>query len=51
VKDLAGRTAVVTGAASGIGRGIALALGAEGMLVGVADTHAQLVRTPPTRTS
>ena len=37
MKELRGRTAVVTGAASGIGRGIALALGAEGMRVAVAD--------------
>ncbi|MGH7287534.1 MAG: SDR family oxidoreductase [Myxococcota bacterium] len=37
MKDLRGRTAVVTGAASGIGRGIALALGKEGMRVAVAD--------------
>ena len=40
MRDLAGRTAVVTGAASGIGRGIALALGAEGMRVAVADLDA-----------
>jgi len=40
MKDLRGRTAVVTGAASGIGRGIALALGAEGMRVAVADLDA-----------
>src|SRR5262245_4927900 len=38
--ELRGRTAVATGAASGIGRGIALALGAEGMRVGVADVDA-----------
>ena len=35
--DLNGRVAVVTGGASGIGRGIALTLGAEGMTVAVAD--------------
>jgi NAD(P)-dependent dehydrogenase (short-subunit alcohol dehydrogenase family) len=35
--DLRGRVAVVTGGGSGIGRGMALALGAEGMLVAVAD--------------
>jgi NAD(P)-dependent dehydrogenase (short-subunit alcohol dehydrogenase family) len=40
MRDLAGRTAVVTGAASGIGRGIALALAAEGMRVAVADVDA-----------
>jgi len=40
MKELRGRTAVVTGAASGIGRGIALALGAEGMRVAVADLDA-----------
>lgn len=40
MKELRGRTAVVTGAASGIGCGIALALGAEGMRVAVADVDA-----------
>ena len=35
--DLNGRVAVVTGGGSGIGRGIALSLGAEGMTVAVAD--------------
>ena len=40
MRELAGRTAVVTGAASGIGRGIALALGAAGMRVAVADLDA-----------
>jgi len=40
MRDLRGRTAVVTGAASGIGRGIALALGREGMRVAVADLDA-----------
>ncbi len=40
MKEFRGRTAVVTGAASGIGRGIALALGAEGMRVAVADLDA-----------
>jgi NAD(P)-dependent dehydrogenase (short-subunit alcohol dehydrogenase family) len=34
---LAGKVAIVTGAASGIGRGIALALGAEGARVAVVD--------------
>jgi NAD(P)-dependent dehydrogenase (short-subunit alcohol dehydrogenase family) len=37
MNDLNGRVAVVTGGGSGIGRGIALALGAEGMTVAVAD--------------
>ena len=37
--DLNGRVAVVTGGGSGIGRGIALALGAEGMTVAVADVR------------
>ncbi len=40
MRDLRGRSAVVTGAASGIGRGIALALGAEGMTIAVADLDA-----------
>jgi len=35
--DLKGRVAVVTGGGSGIGRGMALAFGAEGMTVAVAD--------------
>jgi len=35
--DLNGRVAVVTGGGSGIGRGIAVTLGAEGMTVAVAD--------------
>jgi NAD(P)-dependent dehydrogenase (short-subunit alcohol dehydrogenase family) len=42
--DLAGRTAVVTGASSGIGRGIALRLAGAGARVAVADVD----RTPPT---
>jgi NAD(P)-dependent dehydrogenase (short-subunit alcohol dehydrogenase family) len=37
--DLKGRVAVVTGGGSGIGRGVALALGAEGMTVAVADVR------------
>jgi NAD(P)-dependent dehydrogenase (short-subunit alcohol dehydrogenase family) len=37
LKELRNRVAVVTGSASGIGRGIALALAAEGMRVAVAD--------------
>ena len=46
LKELAGKTAVVTGGASGIGRGIAQALMAEGMQVVIADVEAAaLVRT------
>jgi NAD(P)-dependent dehydrogenase (short-subunit alcohol dehydrogenase family) len=37
LQDLSGRVAVVTGGGSGIGRGIALTLGAEKMTVAVAD--------------
>lgn len=37
MQELSGRVAVVTGGGSGIGRGIALTLGSEGMTVAVAD--------------
>jgi NAD(P)-dependent dehydrogenase (short-subunit alcohol dehydrogenase family) len=43
--DLHGRVAVVTGGGSGIGRGIALALGAEGMRVAVADVRRSSAET------
>jgi NAD(P)-dependent dehydrogenase (short-subunit alcohol dehydrogenase family) len=42
--DLDGRVAVVTGGGSGIGRGIALGLGAEGMTVAVADIQESKAR-------
>lgn len=42
--ELAGRTAVVTGAARGIGRGIALRLAAEGMQLLVADIDGDALR-------
>lgn len=38
--EIAGRTALVTGAGSGIGRGLAMALAAEGASVAVADIRA-----------
>ena len=44
MNDLNGRVAVVTGGGSGIGRGIALALGAEGMTVAVADIQESKAR-------
>jgi NAD(P)-dependent dehydrogenase (short-subunit alcohol dehydrogenase family) len=40
LEDLNGRVAVVTGGGSGIGRGLALGLAAEGMTVAVADVQA-----------
>jgi NAD(P)-dependent dehydrogenase (short-subunit alcohol dehydrogenase family) len=43
--DLNGRVAVVTGGGSGIGRGIALGLGAEGMTVAVADIQESRARS------
>jgi NAD(P)-dependent dehydrogenase (short-subunit alcohol dehydrogenase family) len=42
--ELNGRVAVVTGGGSGIGRGIALAFGAAGMTVAVADIQASNAR-------
>jgi NAD(P)-dependent dehydrogenase (short-subunit alcohol dehydrogenase family) len=46
VDDLSGRTAVVTGAAGGLGSAIARALAGEGMAVALADVDAQgLART------
>jgi 2-hydroxycyclohexanecarboxyl-CoA dehydrogenase len=41
MRGLAGKTAIVTGAASGIGRAIATRLGAEGVVVGVFDINAK----------
>ncbi len=39
MRGLKGKTAIVTGAGSGIGRAIALRLGAEGVTVGVFDIN------------
>lgn len=39
MKDLAGQVAVVTGAANGVGRGIAEVLAAEGAMVAIADVN------------
>jgi NAD(P)-dependent dehydrogenase (short-subunit alcohol dehydrogenase family) len=44
VKDLGGRVAVVTGAASGIGRSLATRLAAEGMKVMLADVDGAALR-------
>ena len=40
IKDLHGKTAVITGAGSGIGQGMALAFAAQGMTVAVCDIRA-----------
>jgi NAD(P)-dependent dehydrogenase (short-subunit alcohol dehydrogenase family) len=45
LKELAGRTAVVIGGGSGVGRGIALGLAAAGMRVAVADLHEASARS------
>ena len=41
--EIAGKTALVTGASSGIGRGIALALGAEGVRLALAARRRNLL--------
>ena len=41
MKILAGRTGVVTGGGSGIGRGIALGLAAEGMKLAILDLNGE----------
>ena len=41
MRGLVGRSAVVTGGGSGIGKAIALRLGAEGMIVGVFDLNGE----------
>jgi 3-oxoacyl-[acyl-carrier protein] reductase len=41
MKSLAGQAAIVTGAASGVGRGIAQVLAAEGAQVAIADVNAE----------
>lgn len=43
--QLAGKTALVTGASTGIGRGIALALAAEGVQVAIAARRTELLQT------
>jgi NAD(P)-dependent dehydrogenase (short-subunit alcohol dehydrogenase family) len=43
MKDLRGRVAVVTGAASGIGRGLAIRFAAQGMKVMLADVDPGVV--------
>jgi NAD(P)-dependent dehydrogenase (short-subunit alcohol dehydrogenase family) len=45
MKQFAGKTAVVTGAASGLGRGIAESLVAEGMRVVIADNRLEAAET------
>jgi NAD(P)-dependent dehydrogenase (short-subunit alcohol dehydrogenase family) len=45
MQDLTGRTAVVTGGGSGIGRGISLGLAAEGMRVAVLDLNGEAAAT------
>ena len=42
--EIAGRTALVTGASTGIGRGIALALAAEGVTLAIAARRAHLLQ-------
>jgi len=44
MKDLQGRVAIITGGASGIGRGIASVLGSEGAHVVIADIDAERAR-------
>jgi NAD(P)-dependent dehydrogenase (short-subunit alcohol dehydrogenase family) len=44
VRELAGKTAVVTGGGSGIGRALALAAAAEGMNVAIADVEVDAAR-------
>src|SRR5712691_6425853 len=41
MRSLEGKTAVITGAASGVGRGIAQVLAAEGARVGIADINGE----------
>ena len=44
MQEFAGRVAVITGAASGIGRALARAFGAEGMKIALADVEAGALR-------
>ena len=48
MKDFNGKTAVVTGAASGIGKALSLAFAARGAKVVLADVEANALEAAPT---